>query len=80
MDTLKTTYLQYDGKPRIFVERMYPARAARTMLWVGEKGARVRRRTRREERRRLTRRREVEAPTEPPRPNTKTYNQESRDT
>ena len=22
MDTLKTTYLQYDGKPRIFVERM----------------------------------------------------------
>ena len=21
-DTLKTTYLQYDGKPRIFVERM----------------------------------------------------------
>ena len=42
------------------------------MLWVGEKGARVRRRTRREERRRLTRRREVEAPTEPPSPNTKT--------
>ena len=33
----------------------------------------MRRRTRREERRRLTRRREVEAPTEPPRPNTRTY-------
>ena len=43
------------------------------MLWVGEKGTRVRRRTRREERRRFTRRREVEAPTDPPRPNTKTY-------
>ena len=42
------------------------------MLWVGERGARVTRRTRREERRRLTRRREVEAPTEPPSPNTKT--------
>ena len=53
------------------------------MLWVGEKGARVRRRTRRRERRRLTRRREVEAPTEPPRPNTKTCrkikNQEEAD-
>ena len=52
------------------VERMYPAIAARTMLWVGEKGARVRRMRRREERRRLTRRRGVDAPTDPPRPNT----------
>ena len=43
------------------------------MMWFGEIGAKERRRTRVRERRRLTRSRAVEAPTDPPKPNTNNW-------